>query len=142
MAIVKNTYSTLQVIDPYYITIEQSAAQSDIIIVVDTINNNQPGKINLQLTGDVIWLQMEVDHKLTVLSGQPNGIFDFSPPVQYLNMARLRLKTAEMFAIEYNNTAKDDDLHRTAVTGYQMGTYDKAIVKIDTLNDLITIYHF
>ncbi len=140
MAIVKNNYSTLQVIDPYYITIEQSAAQADLIIVIDTINNNEPGKINVQLTGDVIWLQMEVGHILTVLSGQPNGITAFTPSVEYLNKARLRLKTAEVFVIEYNSTAKDDSLHRTAVTGYQMGTYDKAVIKLDTKNDLITVY--
>ncbi len=140
MAIVRNTYSTLQVIDPYFITIEQSATQADVIIIIDTINNNEPGKINLQLTGDVIWLQMEVDHKLTVLSGAPNGLSAFTPSIQYLEKARLRLKTAEVFAIEYNNTAKDDELHRTAVTGYQMGTFDKAVVKIDTENNLITIY--
>jgi len=140
MAIIKNTYSTLQVIDPYFITIEQSAEQADVIIVIDTINNNEPGKINLQLTGDVIWLKVEVDHILTVLSGQPNGISAFTPSVQYLDKARLRLKTAEVFVIEYNNTAKDDELHRTAVTGYQMGTYDKAVIKFDTLNDLIIVY--
>lgn len=140
MAIVKNNYSALQVIDPYYITIEQSAAQTDLIIVVDTTNNNEPGKINLQLTGDVIWLQMEVGHILTVLSGQPNGITAFTPSVEYLNKTRLRLKTAEVFLVEYNNTAKDDNLHRTAVTGYQMGTYDKAVIKLDTKNDLITVY--
>jgi len=140
MAIIKNTYSTLQVIDPYFITIEQSAEKADVIIVIDTINNNEPGKINLQLTGDVIWLKVEVDHILTVLSGQPNGISAFTPSVQYLDKARLRLKTAEVFVIEYNNTAKDDELHRTAVTGYQMGTYDKAVIKFDTLNDLIIVY--
>jgi len=140
MAIVKNNYSTLQVIDPYFITIEQSAAQADIIIITDTTNNNEPGKINVQLTGDVIWLKVEVGHILTVLSGQPNGITAFTPSVEYLNKARLRLKTAEVFLIEYNNTAKDDELHRTAVTGYQMGTYDKAVIKLDTQNDLITVY--
>ena len=137
MAIVKNTYSTLQVIEPYFITIEQSAARADVIIIVDTINNNEAGRINLQLTGDVIWLQMEVGHKLTVLSGIPNGISAFTPSTQHLDKARLRLKTAEVFVIEYNNTAKNDELHRTVVTGYQMGTFDKTVVKIDTQNDLI-----
>ena len=141
MAVIKNDYSTLPVIEPYYINIEKSLSQADTIIVVDVINNNEQGKIDLQLTGTEIWLQIEVDNKLTVLSTAPSSITQFTPIVQYLDKARLRLKTAELFTIEYNDPAKDDDLHRTVITGYQMGTFDKVFVKIETQNDTIKIYH-
>ena len=141
MAILKNDYGTLPVISPYFINIEKDISKEDVIIVVDVINNNEPGEINMQLTGEEIWLQVEVDNKLVVLSEAPKDLIAFTPSIQLLNKARLRLKSAELFAVQYNNTAKDDALHRTAVTGYQMGTFDKVFVKIEPIEDLITIYH-
>ncbi len=141
MATIKNIYGTLPVISPYFIDIEKDVSKSDSIIILDTINNNEPGDINMQLSGEEIWLQMQAEHKLTVLSEAPKDLTAFSPPIQSLDKARLRLKSAELFAVEYNNTTKDDALHRTAVVGYQMGTFDKVFVKIEPRRDRITIYH-
>ena len=141
MATSKNVHSTSHVINPYYINIEQSSSQADVIIVVDVINNKEHGSINMQLTGDVIWLKIYVDQSIVVMSGAPNGITAFEPSIEMLDKVRLRLKTGELFAIEYNNPTKNDATQRTAVTGYQMQTGDLVFVKIDTANDIITLYH-
>ena len=107
----------------------------------DVINNKEHGSINMQLTGDVIWLKIYVDQSIVVMSGAPNGITAFEPSIEMLDKVRLRLKTGELFAIEYNNPTKNDATQRTAVTGYQMQTGDLVFVKIDTANDIITLYH-
>lgn len=140
MATIRNVYNTLPVISPYYINIEKSDIASGIIIVTDVVNNNEPGEIYLELKDDVIWLKINVDHQIDVMSEEPTEKTAFSPAIEILDKTRLRLKTAELFAVEYDDPEKDDTTQRTAVTGYQMGTYDVLYVKIDQINDVITVY--
>lgn len=140
MALLVNTYNTLHLISPYYINIERSAAESDIIIITDVVNNNEPGEMYAENQGNSIWLKVASDGFFEVLTSVPDYGDELIPAVPFLDKMRLRIKNGEAFLIEYNNTAKNDATQRTVVKGVQMGSEDIIYVHIDTKEDLITIY--
>lgn len=140
MAIVKNDYSTLHLISPYYITVEQDAESTDIIIITDTVNNNEPGELHTELEGDVIWLRIRSGETPEELTAEPENKEAIHSEVEKLDSIRLRLESDELFLIQYNNPAKNDSQHRESVTGFQMSANDIIYVKIDNANDALTIY--
>ena len=140
MALLVNTYNTLHLISPYYINVERSAADSNIIIITDVVNNNEPGEMYTENKGTSIWLKVASDGLLEVLTSTPDYGDELISAVPYLDKMRLRIKNGEAFLIEYNNTAKNDATQRTVVKGVQMGSEDIIYVHIDTKEDLITIY--
>ena len=140
MAVTVNNYSTLHVISPYYLNVERSAASSDIIIITDVVNNNEPGEMHNETKGGDIWLEVLANGSLSILTAKPNYGDALKSPVQYLDKMRVRVKNGELFLVEYNNAAKIDATQRTAVTGFQMGSGDKVYVLINTTNNEITVF--
>jgi hypothetical protein len=141
MAVTKVSYSTLPVITPVYIKVELDTSESDLIIITDIINNNEPGNIHVEASGDEIWLKVASNNQFEVLAEDPTQKEDVPVhTVENLELTQIRLKTSESFFIEYNDPDKNDALHRSAVTGFQMGSGDAIFIKFDTINSVMSVY--
>lgn len=140
MSVKKNEYSTLHSITPTYLKVTRSESQSDVIIIVDVINNNQNGNIYEEASGSVIWLKFTANNQYEILNSEPSGKTAFSPSYSSMENMQMRLKGGELFVIEYNGTPHDDQNGRVAVTGFEIPSGYVAYVKIDTGNDKIIVY--
>lgn len=140
MSVKKNEYSTLHQITPTYLKITRSQSQSDIIIIVDVINNNQNGNIYEEESGASIWIKFTPNNQYEILGAEPNGKTAFTPSYGSLDKLQLRLKGGELFIIEFEDETQDDPNGRLAVTGFEMPSGAIAYVKIDTENDKLIVY--
>ena len=120
MSVEKNEYSTLHQITPTYLKITRSESQSDVIIIVDVINNNQNGNIYEEESGDSIWIKFTPNNQYEILGTEPSGKTAFTPSYGSLDKLQLRLKGGELFVIEYDDVPHDDQNGRLAVTGFEM----------------------
>lgn len=140
MAVISNSYGTLHVISPYYINIEKDLALSDSIIITDVVNLNEPGELDIEATGDVIWLRIRAGEVPEELSTEPVDKEAVHTDVEKLDQLRLLLTSDELFLIQYSNSAKNDATQRQSVTGFELTTNDIIYLKIDTVNDVLQIY--
>ena len=139
MSVTKNTYSAYHVISPYYIKFECNDLSSDIIIVIDVLNNNEPGEINESIDASDNWIKIAPVNSFELLQREPNDKV-LKETIGDLEQVRLCLKGNELFIVQYSDPAKLDSVHRVAVTSYQMGTNDALYLKFDVRDNNLKIY--
>lgn len=134
MSVIRNTYATSLNVQPYYVRIEKNpSAQESIIIDDDTV---------IQMTvsnREVVWIKVETDCLLTVLSSEPSDIHAFSPNHSDFDKTLIRVKSAETFIIRHSGLPMTN-ANRTDITGYQIGANDVIYIKIDHAANTTTIY--
>ena len=134
MSVIRNTYATSLNVQPYFVRIEKNLAQEEEIIIEDD------SVISMAVSDrQVVWIKVETDCQLTVLSGQPSGVTAFSPNHSDLDKTLIRVKSAETFIIRHSATPMDTS-NRTNITGYQIGATDIMYIKIDHAANTTTIY--
>ena len=133
MSVIRNTYSTSLSIQPYLVRTKKNPdTQESIIIDDDQI-------VNMTITQPEVWLKVETDCNITVLSEAPSGVTAFTPNHSNLDKTLVLIKAAETFVVEHSGTPLTPDT-RTAVTGYQQGATDVIFIKIDHTANTTTIY--
>ncbi|GEM_PF-2001348 len=134
MSVIRNTYATSLNIQSYYVRIEKNPSEEESVIIDDD------SVINMTISDrQTVWIKVETDCQLTVLSSQPSGVTDFSPNHSDFDKTLIRVKSAETFVIRHSGTPMSTS-NRTDVTGYQMGGNDVIYIKIDHAANTTTIY--
>ena len=133
MSVIRNTYSTSLSIQPYLVRTKKNPdTQESIIIDDDQI-------VNMTITQPEVWLKVETDCNITVLSEAPSGVTAFTPSHSNFDKTLVLIKAAETFVVEHSGTPMTPD-NRTAVTGYQQGATDTIFIKIDHTANTTNIY--
>jgi hypothetical protein len=142
MAISKNTYSTSHSIDPYLIRVTKDTTETDYIVIDDIEYGGSQGSMSENISGNVVWLQVEINNIVTQLLSAPSHVTPFTPSHESFSKSRILIKSAEVFVVLYKTTEMSDPDDREEVTGYQLGTSsDILYVKIDHAADTITLYY-
>ena len=136
-----STYDPSHSVQPYFVRVTKDAAQADFIIIDDIEYGGGQGSLLEEVSGSIVWLQIEINNKITQLLSPPNEVSGFSPSHSDLSQLRIYVKSSEVFVIHYTTTDMDDASDRDEVTGYQLGTSsDILYVKIDHAADKLTIH--
>lgn len=133
MAITKSTYSNSTVISPFLVKVSKNANTNIVIIVDET-----PEYTRASVDQNVVWIKVEADYRLTVLNSAPGGATSLGVH-NNLSSSLVKIKGGEVFVTAHASTPQADN-NQTAVTGYAFGTFDKVYLKIDRVNDTITVY--
>ncbi len=139
MSIVKNTYSSNQSISPYNLNIKKDPETNESIIVDDDILENQEHQVSNSAAGNLVWLKVQSDFVLTILSIAPGNVTAFSPSHSDFDKTIIKIKSGELFIIKHSGTPMNSG-NQSEVTGYQFGTFDNVYIKIDHTNNNVTIY--
>lgn len=133
MSVIRNTYGTSVSIQPYLVRVKKNLdLQESIIIDDDQV-------VSMVVTQTEVWLKVETDCKITVLSEAPSGVSAFTPSHSNFDKTLVLIKAAETFVVEHSGTPFTPDT-RSAVTGYQQGAMDILYIKIDHTANTTTIY--
>jgi hypothetical protein len=139
--ITKHVYDTGHPIQPYYVRVAQDTSQADFIIIDDIEYGGNPGSLQESIAGGVIWLQIEINNKVSQLISAPEGVTEFSPSHSDLSRLRLYIKSSEVFVVHYTTDQMNDATGRDEVTGYHLGSSsDILYVKIDHAADKLAIH--
>lgn len=134
MSVIRNTYGTTLSIQPYLIRVNKNLDLQESIIIDDD------GSVSMAISDQaVVWLKVETDCKVTVLSEAPSGVSAFTPSHSNLDKTLIFIKAAETFVVEHSGTPLTPDT-KSAVTGYQQGAMDILYIKIDHTANTTTIY--
>jgi hypothetical protein len=134
MSVILNTYSTSLSIQPYLVRVKKNPEAQESIIIDDEVI------INMTVSEqEIVWLRVETDCKITVLSEAPSGVSAFTPSHSNFDKTLVLIKAAETFVVEHSGTPLTPDT-RSAITGYQQGAMDILYIKIDHTANTITIY--
>ena len=134
MSVIRNTYSTSLSVQPYLVRVKKNPDVQESVIIDDDII------INMTVSEqEIVWLKVETDCNITVLSEAPSGVTAFTPNHSNLDKTLVLIKAAETFVVEHSGTPMTPD-NRTAVTGYQQGATDTIFIKIDHTANTTTIY--
>jgi hypothetical protein len=139
MSVVKNTYSSNQNILPYNLKIKNDPDVNESIIIDDDVIENQEHQVNTSAAGSTVWLKVQADFALTILSMAPGNVTAFSPNHSDFDKTIIKIKSGEVFVIRHNSTPMNDT-NQSEVTGYQFGTFDHVYIKIDHNSNSVTIY--
>lgn len=134
MSVIRNTYGTTLSIQPYLIRVNKNLDLQESVIIDDDVVTNMT--VSNQA---VVWLKVETDCKITVLSEAPSGVSAFTPSHSNFDKTLVLIKAAETFVVEHSGTPLTPDT-RSAVTGYQQGAMDILYIKIDHTANTTTIY--
>lgn len=133
MSVISNTYNTSLSIQPYWVRVKKNPdVQESLIIEDDQV-------MNMTVSDPVVWLRVETDCQIAVLSTAPSGVTAFTPSHSNFDKTLILIKAAETFVVEHNSTVLNTGT-RTAVTGYQQGAMDVIFIKIDHTANTTTIY--
>lgn len=134
MSVIKNSYSSSQNIPTYFVRIRKNTEASESVIIEDdvllstTVSNRDP-----------LWLRIQTDCQITVLSSAPSGVTAFSPSHADFEKTLIFVKSAETFVVRHSATPMTTD-NRTEVTGYQAGSSDTIYLKIEHSENTTTVY--
>lgn len=136
MSITKSSYNANTQISTFYVRIKKDQNNQEIIIDEVTPGFTTQMKANINL--DEVWVSVEADYSVTVLRSQPNSL---NPLGSHNGLATslVKIKGGEVFITAHSSTPQADN-NQTAVTGYAFGTFDKVYLKIDRVNDTISVY--
>ncbi len=141
MSITKNSYQTSHSIKPYYVRVQEDLSRSDFIIIDDVEYNGNQGSLYKETNGGTIWIKVETNSQVTVLSSAPSGVTPFTPSHTGWTRSRIYIQ-GETFVVHYSSIPMDDATNRDEVTGYSMDSFDDVLyIKIDHSADTVTIYH-
>lgn len=133
MSVISNTYNTSLSIQPYLVRVKKDPdVQESLIIEDDQV-------LSMTVSDPVVWLRVETDCQIAVLSTVPSGVTAFTPSHSNFDKTLILIKAAETFVVEHNSTVLNTGT-RTAVTGYQQGATDVIFIKIDHTANTTTIY--
>lgn len=129
MAFIKNQYVTRVSLTPYYVWIKANAVDG---IIIDDFPPSLQVQNRAVIKTDPVWLAIENDYVVTVLSAAPNNVTAWG---RYgdLDATHLKIKGNELFVLGQKSGAPDDE-------GYQFGALDKIYVKLDIKSNTIEIF--
>jgi len=134
MSVIKNTYATSLSIQPYLVRVKKNLDAQESIIIDDDAT------VSMTISEQtVVWLKVEPDCKITVLTNAPSNTSAFTPSHSNLGKTLVLIKAAETFVVEHSDLPMTPDT-RTAVTGYQQGETDTIYIKIDHTANTTTIH--
>ena len=136
MSITKSSYNSNTQISPFYVRIKKD--QNSLEILIDEITPGFATQMKANINRNEVWVTVEADYSVTVLSSQPNNLNPLGNHTG-LSTSLVKIKGGEVFITAHASTPQADN-NQTAVTGYSFGTFDKVYLKIDRVNDAITVY--
>lgn len=136
MAVNKTNYGSKTTISPFHVRIKKADSTSEIVI--EDINPGYTTSQRASINRDEVWVAVEADYNITVLSAAPNSstLWD---QFNTLTQSLVKIKGGEVFVTEHSSTNPADN-NQTAVTGYSFATFDTVYVKIDRVANTITVY--
>jgi hypothetical protein len=140
MAYVKNSHPTTHPIDPHYLKINKTINTDGVegVIIVDILNLATPPASTTTVFAPVVWLKIENDYKITVLSKAPvNGLEELTTAP--FSVTILNQKAGEIFVVQHTS---DTYAERASVEGVQFGTTDVVFAKIvqTSTTDEVTLF--
>ena len=136
MAVNKTNYGSKTTISPFHVRIRKDSAS--IEIVIEDINPGFTSSQRASINRDEVWVAIEADYTVTVLSAVPNSS-TFLDQYNTLTQSLVKIKGGEVFVTEHSTTNPADN-NQTAVTGYSFGTFDTVYLKIDRVANTISVY--
>jgi hypothetical protein len=129
MAFIKNQYPTRVSLTPYYVWIKANAVDG---IIIDDVPPAMQIQNRAVLKSDPVWLAIENDYMITVLSSEPKNLINWGRH-EDLDTTHLKIKGNELFILGQKTGAPDDE-------GYQFGALDKIYVKLDIKANTIEVF--
>lgn len=129
MAFIKNQYATRVSLTPYYVWIKANAIEG---IIIDDVIPAMQIQNRAVIKTDPVWLAIENDYVVTVLSAAPNNATAWGRHDD-LDATHLKIKGNELFVLVQKSGAPDDE-------GYQFGALDKIYVKLDITANTIEVF--
>lgn len=131
MGITKTTYNANQSVTARYLNITKDSATG--IIIVDDTNGGYTVDVHTEIDRQLVWLKIVPGFESTLLDEAPEGITAIDSVYGDWDKTRLLVQSSEVIVVQYSSTQQ-------SVTGYALSSSDAIFVKIDQVENTVTLY--
>jgi len=135
MGITKTTYNANQSVTARYLNITKDSATG--IIIVDDTNGGYTVDVHTEIDRQLVWLKIVPGFESTLLDEALEGITAIDSVYGDWDKTRLLVQSSEVIVVQYSSTSK---VTQQSVTGYALSSSDAIFVKIDQVENTVTLY--